>query len=115
MRPSEAQKMYRDQLTDHGEVMTLRRPALQGGQQVDVDGHGRFREFDANDLVGSIVSAERTVVLLAEDFASFPLPIKPNSDRLIVAGRSYVIKSVNDTKARIAGVTVAYWLYVSGA
>ena len=115
MTPGQAKHALHRQLVHHGEKMVLRRPNFPSGPATDVLGLGRAVQFTSSDLVGSIVETDRKIILYAPDFSTFPLPIKENSDRLLIGGVPCVIKSVNTTTRRIAGQTIGIELIVSGS
>lgn len=118
MTPEAVKSAYARTFDIAGETATLRRPGSP-----NVDATVRIKETGipletADDVVGNqSVSSGRRLLILQEDIdaASWPIPIRPRTDQLIFNGRTRTIMIVVDERRRVAGVTVAIEVEVSGA
>lgn len=115
MTPAAAKAAYARQFLAHGETVVLRR--LFGPNAGDYVVAARIMNFEPSDLDGSIQQGRRKAIILADEVAAsgFPLPILPKQDRLVWAGKTLVITSIDDATRRIAGVAMAYELEIAGA
>lgn len=115
MTPAATKAAYARQFLAHGETVMLRR--LSGVGAGDYAARARIVNFEPSDLIGSIQQGRRKAIVLAEDIAAsgFPLPILPKQDRLIWAGKTLVIRAVDDATRRVQGVAMAYELELAGA
>jgi hypothetical protein len=114
MTPAAAIAAYRRQLRN-GETFVLRR--LSGLGAGDYAARGRVDGFTPSDFEAAIQQGTRTAIVLAEDVESsgFPLPFLEKQDRLIWAGKTLVVQSVDDATRRVAGVLIAFVLELVGA
>lgn len=114
MTPSAARAAYRRQMRN-GETFVLRR--LSGLGAGDYVTRGRVDGFTPSDFEGAVQQGTRTAIVLAEDVeaSGFPLPFLEKQDRLVWAGKTLVIQSVDDATRRVAGVLIAFVLELAGA
>jgi hypothetical protein len=109
--------LYRRQLEQTGETVTLRR-VNSSGPPTDVPVLARVAGFSPQELVGGVNVGDRKIIILAEDVetSGFPVPIKAGgTDKIMVRGKSLTILDVDDSTRRIAGTLVAYEIRASGA
>lgn len=115
MNPQETREAYRRNLVEAnggpGEQVAIQRD----GSAYPVNAW--VTSFRPTDLVGTVIQGARYAIVLAEDVERFGflIPIKPKQDRLLWAGKTLVIESVDDASRRIGGVIVAYVLTLAGA
>jgi hypothetical protein len=97
-------------LHDHGVL-------VRGDDTTGVKVRCRVYEADMLDMEGTARATTRRAVVLAKDLedAGFAFPIQVNSDCLIWAGKTMVIKEVDEGTRRVAGRRIAFNLDVSGA
>lgn len=119
MTPDEAKQMYRDQLDEHGSMITIRRYNGTGVGRTYVDRTCRARVtgYAPNELVGSITQGDRRVIALAEDLDGESPPFKIAKGDKVVApwfSDEVSIMAVDDSTRRVAGTLIAYDLQVRG-
>jgi hypothetical protein len=114
MSPEQVAAQYRAAMARHGETVTLARPKVNGTFGPVL---ARATNYRADGPMYDLQQGERMFIVLADDVASsgFPLPFKPNADKLTSSGDVLTIKSVDDSTRRIAGVLVAYEIKAAGA
>lgn len=117
MNAAEARAMYRSQIDEHGETVTLRRVNVSPTPPTDATVKARVVGYRAEELVGGITQGDRKVIVLAEDVetSSFPVPFKTTgSDKVIVRGKTLNIGVVDDSTRRIGGTLIAYEIQARG-
>ncbi len=105
--------MYRRQLDENGETITIRRTNPDAEATV----RARFTQQAPVQFVGSMMQARRVAVVLAEDLeaSGFPLPLQQNKDRIVWNGGTFPVGIVDATTRRVGGVLIAYEIELSGA
>lgn len=115
MTPEAAKSTYRRMLDQVGETVFIRRYAGAGPSRPRVDATvtARVTGYDEKDFVGSIITGDRKVIVLAQDLidAQFALPVL-TSDKVVVRGKEMAIIAADDSSRRIDGVLVALELQV---
>lgn len=118
MTPEEARQMYRDQIEEHGEDISIRRYSGAGVGRTYVDRPCRARVvgYSPDELVGTITQGDRRVIVLAEDLEGDSPPFKITKADKIVSSRftELAIMAVDDNTRRIHGTLIAYDLQVRG-
>ncbi len=108
--------MYRRQI-GNGETVTVRRVTGTGANRpfFDADARAKVRNYQVQELAGTIALGDREVILLAEDLsaAQFPQPIRID-DLLYVGGKPMQVKGPDDRTRRVGGEIIAYVLQVRG-
>ena len=105
---------YKRALDRVGETLAVRRYSGDGHAPAHVDTpvRGRVTEYQANELIGSIVQGDRKVICLVDTINSvLPLTV---ADKIIVRGEELSIRSVDDNTRRVNGVLIALEIQVSG-
>jgi hypothetical protein len=107
MTPSESLESYRSMLTEHGELITIRRvnPNLP---PTDADVLARVLGYQPEELNGGIMQGDRKIIFMAEDITLNPT--LRAGDKVIVRGRMLNIERVDDSTRRVAGTLIAYEL-----
>lgn len=107
---------FRADFDGFGEVLTISR-VMPADAPVQAQVRAVIKGFKASDVAGAVQQGERRAIVSASDLenAGFPLPLIVNRDRIIWAGKTLVVKSVDDATRRFAGVLVAYELTLAGA
>ena len=117
MTPVEIRLAYARGLSLY-EGVQLRRYTGTGRDRLPVDTPVRARviEYKPDELIGGIVQGERRVLVLAEDVenSAFTVPFVVTSDKLVIRGVEFTIKSVDDNTRRYQGVLMAYDIRVGG-
>ncbi|HVI28852.1 hypothetical protein [Hansschlegelia sp.] len=124
MTPAQARAMYRRQISAHGELVALRREALDPAPEAS-GLRARVTGFSPEELASGIDQGARKVILLAEDLeaaiaagnwpepaAGFPAILK--DDTLVVRGAPVNVERVDDSTRRVSGELIAYELTVIG-
>lgn len=120
MTPDEARQMYRDQLTLHGEDISIRRydGIGTGRTYVDRPVRARVTGYSPQEMVGGITQGDRKVILMAEDLAGeSPAFTVAKSDKVVAArfgSAELAILGVDDNTRRVDGELIAYELHVRG-
>lgn len=118
MTPDEARAMYRREVSENGETVTLRRINPSPTPSTDKSVLARVVGYAPNELVGGIQQGDRKVIVLAEDVENtgFPVPIKTGgSDKIVLAsGRVLNIQAVDDNTRRVGGILIAYEITARG-
>lgn len=116
MTPAEAMAMYRREIDEHGEAVSLRRVNASPAAPTDVTGvYARVLGYDPDELVGGVQQGDKRIILLAEDIGSFPLPFRERgSDKIVVRGTELTIQAVDDSTRRVAGTLIAYDIRARG-
>jgi hypothetical protein len=117
MTPAEARAMYLDQLTLHGEYISVRRYTGTGLSLTHIDRPclARVTGYLANELVGGINQGDRKVIVLAEDLeGESPNFFPTQRDKILVRGSELQIISVNDSTRRIGSTLIAYEIQARG-
>lgn len=111
MTPGRAQRMYERQLGQHERV-----GIVQGGS-APVMARARVTGNAPSDVEGSIQQGARRACVLVSDLVTggATLPLTPDVDRLQWDGNTLTITNIDDATVRVGGVTIAYWLDLSGA
>lgn len=121
MTPDDAKNSYRQLLTEHGELVTLRRFTGTGSppSHTDYPSSGgiraRVRGYKPEELVGGIVQGDSEVILLAEDVtaSAITLPLVAGAnDWVVIRSKQHIIKRIDDNTRRIADELIAYQLTV---
>lgn len=102
MKAAEALAMYRGQLDDHGETITIKRisPAAQADVKARVTG------YKPDELGGGIQQGDRRVIIIAED-VTWDGGLK-RGDKVLVRGRLMNIEVVDDNTRRVGSTLIAY-------
>lgn len=101
-------------IRDYGEPVTLRR--LTGTAQIPMDIAVRavVREFDPQQLVGTIQQGDRTVILSNHEIAARRWPGPPRKgDQVVIVGAKMAVQSVETV--RIGGEVIRHNLVVRGS
>lgn len=105
--------MYRRRIGAHGGLVTLRRGSGEGAPEVTFKAW--ITGYAAQEMFGDVLQGDSKVILLAEDLAAFPLPIKTRStDAIWSNGRKMTVQAVDEQTRRVAGELIAYELRVRG-
>jgi len=105
--------MYRDQISEHGETIAIRRYTGTGTDRTPTDRPclARVMGYMPEELVGNIVQGDRKIIVLAEDLDGESPPfVITKSDKAMVRGRELAIMAIDDSTRRIAGTLIAYEL-----
>lgn len=118
MTPAQATAMYR-RLIAPFETISIRRYHGTGASRprFDWDVQARVTDFQADELVGSIVQGDRKLIVLQEDLvnAGFPFPIGTGPNwKAVVSGKELQIKSVDDRTRRLGDEAIAYNIAAGG-
>lgn len=111
MTPAEAIASHRSMLNESGSTVTLKRGLGDGAPAVSFK--ARLLGFKPDNA--QFQQGLTRVIFVAEDAAGFPLPIKEKStDAIWIGQRKMTVQVVDDFTRMIAGVLVAYELWVKG-
>lgn len=114
MTPAEALQMYREQLSEHGERVTIERQVPNAGFQIAAsDVRARITGYRPEELTGGIEQGHRKAIILAEDVAALDPPLKAG-DFLGARGARMRINAVDGSTRRIGATLLAYQCDVSG-
>lgn len=110
--------MYR-RLIGPFETISIRRYTGTGANRprFDWEVQARVTDFDADELVGSIVQGDRKLIVFHEDLANagFPFPIQTGPNWLaVVSGKELQIKAVDDRTRRLGDTVIAYNIAAGG-
>lgn len=109
--------MYRDQITEHGETIAIRRYSGTGAGRtyVDRDCLARVTGYSPSELVGSIIQGDRKVIVLADDLDGESPPFAiAKTDKVVVRDKELAIMMVDDSTRRVGGTLIAYELTARG-
>jgi hypothetical protein len=110
MTPSEARAFYADQLSQFGEMITLRRPATMA----EITVRARVTEYKPEELGGGINQGDRRVIVLASD-VTFDPPLRVGDKVVLRGNRVLNISVIDDNTRRIAGELIAYDIAARGS
>jgi len=115
--PAAARSALRRQIAQHGEAVTVRRYAGTGEARSSADyaTTGRVTGYLPDQLVGNLKQGDRKVILAYDDLAAtaITLPLLL-TDKLVLRGKEFVIKSLDDNTRRLAGELIAYEVGIAG-
>lgn len=110
MTPADALAMYRRQINQHGETVQIVRGASTWSVKA------RAIDDSTRETSGSKHQHVRRFLIVAPDLiaAGFSAPFQERIDRLVFAGSTLVITTVDSTRRRVAGVLIAYEIEAAG-
>ncbi len=99
------QQRYAEAIARRGETVVLKRGATEKTVRAKLIG-----SVAAEDAPGSRKQFKRTFAVLAADVVAqaFPVPFLVNQDRLVWDSKTLVVISIDNSKRRSGGVTLAY-------
>lgn len=98
-----------------GEALQIQRGFGSGAQTFDVQGW--VTGYSPDGMAGTVQQGTRKAIILADSVTAsgIPLPLVPQSDRLLFAGKALVITAVDEASRRVQGEAIAYELELAGA
>ena len=114
MTPDEALDMYRRQIAEHGETVTVRRWSGPAAARVatDVATLARVAGYQPREIVGPVIAGDCRVIALVDTLGAL-LPLT-TADKLVIRGREVAIKGIDDNTRRIAGTLIAIEIQAAG-
>nr|DAH82780.1 MAG TPA: hypothetical protein [Caudoviricetes sp.] len=106
---------HRDSIKRIGEDIFVRRYVGTGTARTrgpDVKTQAVVNGYQPIELVGSIVQGDVKVIALVDTLEAL-LPLTTN-DILVIRGKEFAIKSVDDNTRRVGGVLVALVIHAAG-
>lgn len=117
MTPADALAMYRRQLEQNGEAVTIRRYTGTGETRPfdDVPVTARVKGYQPQELLAGIDQGDVNVIVLADDLdgSTITAPLV-KGDSVIIRGRERAIMAVDDNTRRIGATLIAYDLQCRG-
>jgi hypothetical protein len=117
MTSAEALAMYRRQLEQNGETVTIRRYTGTGETRPHVDWPvtARVKGYQPQELLAGIDQGDVNVIVLADDLdgSTITEPLV-KGDSVIIRGRERAIMAVDDNTRRIGATLIAYDLQCRG-
>ncbi|WP_020187797.1 hypothetical protein [Methylopila sp. 73B] len=124
LRPDQARADYRRSLGETGELVALRRPALDSEPEA-ADLRARVKGGTTDELASGMDQRRRTIILLAEDVEAaideglWPEPAPGadaivKNDHIVVRGAPLNVDRVDSDTRRVGGVLIAYVIEAIG-
>lgn len=114
MTPAQALVSLRRQLAQHGRDIVIRRWSGPSGARVSTEATTRARivGYAPEKIVGLVQAGDRKAIVQVDSLSAL-LPLK-DTDKVVVDGREFAIRFVDDQTRRIDGTLIALELVVSG-
>jgi hypothetical protein len=114
MTPSQALDSLRRQLAQHGRDVVIRRWSGPSGARTatEVTTRARIVGYAPEKIVGAIQVGDRKAIVQVDALAAL-LPLK-DTDKVVIDGREFAIRYVDDQTRRIGNTLIALELQISG-